>query len=338
MLRGVSQLAAAITLLTLPILATATTGRAATPNPRLLATYEPVTQFDPLERFLPTKVQWFITDASLEQLTSGTWSVVKPNAVPGHLPRPGSGTWRLNEDACTPNAPLGGLACYAAAGNQGGGGPTVYGRVAHEDEKIILQYWFFYYDDVYSYTYPPSDFIWQAHEGDWENVNVVLTGDEQPLYVGYSQHCSGQRRAWTDTQRFDSTHPIVYVALGSHANYFTAGTHPINLACIPPPAQQFLLAILQSLHLPPPVDYAYAGPIAGPPGSGGRVMPIKHIGDDVPTWVRVPGYWGELQYVHAAPPPPASPVTVASGNSPVGPAFHAEWSDPLGTLATWPTG
>ena len=337
--RRVFRLAAAITLLTFPILATATTGRAATPNPRLLATYEPVTQFDPLEQFLPTKVQSFITDASLQKRTaSGTWSVVQPNAAPGHLPRPGSGTWRLNEDACTPDAPLGGLACYTAAGNQGGGGPTVYGRVAHEDGEIILQYWFFYYDDVYSYAYPPSDFIWQAHEGDWENVDVVLTGEEQPLEVGYSQHCSGQRRRWVDTPRFDNTHPVVHVALGSHANYFTAGTHPINVACIPDPA----LAILDSLHLPLPLDYTNPtnatppGPIAGPPGSGGRVMPVEQIGDDVPTWVRFPGDWGELQYVHVHTT--QLDTTVAFGSSPTGPAFHAEWTDPLGTLATWPFG
>jgi hypothetical protein len=242
----------------------------------------------------------------------------------------GQAPGRLNEDACTPEAPLGGLACYAAAGSQGGGGPTIYGHVVRENGDIILEYWLFYYDDVYSYTYPPSDFIWQAHEGDWEDVNVVLSGDQQPLYVGYSQHCLGQRRAWTDTSRFGETHPVVHVAVGSHANYFDAGTHPINTKCIPPQA----IAILHRLGLPLPVDYAFAGPIAGPPASGGSVMPIAQIGDDVPGWVQFPGFWGELQYFHA----PAPIGTVAFGTSPVGPAHHAEWTDPLGTLATWPTG
>src|SRR6266496_3787477 len=89
MLRRVSQLAVALTLLAVALLATAASGRAETPNARLLAVYEPVTQFDPLERFLPTKVQSFITDASLEQLTpSGAWSVVRPDAAPGDLPEP----------------------------------------------------------------------------------------------------------------------------------------------------------------------------------------------------------------------------------------------------------
>ncbi len=309
----------------------ATAGGTATPDARLLARYEPVMQFDPLEQFLPTKVESFITDAELEQLTvGGAWTVAKAHAAPGDLPGPGSGTWRLNENGCSPAAPLGGLACYAAAGDQGGGGPAVYGRVTHEADRVILQYWYFYYDDVYSYSYPPSDLIWQAHESDWEVVNVVLSDDEQPVFVGYSEHCLGARRAWDAVPRFDDTHPIVHVAVGSHANYFSTGTHPINVACIPPQA----VAILQRSGLPLPVDYAFeGGPIAGPPGAP-NVIPIHQIGDDGPTWVQFPGFWGELQYFHA----PAPIGTVPFGTSPVGPAFHAEWTDPLGTLATWPVG
>jgi len=329
MLRRILLLTSAISLLALTSFTASSAARTATPDAGLLATYEPVMQFDPLEQFLPTKVESFITDAGLEQLT-GTWSVVQQQAAPGDLPGPGSGSWRLNQDSCTPAAPLGGLACYSAAGNQGSGGPAVYGRVARDDGRIVLQYWFFYYDDVYSYAYPPSDFIWQAHEGDWEDVSVVLSGDQQPLYVGYSQHCLGQRRGWADTPRLDGTHPIVHVAVGSHANYFSGGTHPINVACIPPAA----VAILRRLGLPLPVDYAFAGPVSGPPGSGSSVMPIEQIRAEGPSWMQFPGFWGELQYFHA--PPPIG--TVASGTSPVGPAFHAGWTDPLGTLATWPPG
>ena len=122
----------------------------------------------------------------------------------------------------------------------------------------------------------------------------------------------------------------MHVALGSHANYFTTGTHPINTACIPPAA----IAILRARGLPRPVDYAFAGPTAGSPGSGGAEMHVKQITDSKPGWVKFPGYWGETQYFHA----PAPVGTVPLGNSPLGPAFHPEWSDPLATLATWPTG
>ena len=45
-------------------------GLAATPPARLLATYEPVTRFDPQERFLPASVQSFVADSP----TWNSWS------------------------------------------------------------------------------------------------------------------------------------------------------------------------------------------------------------------------------------------------------------------------
>jgi hypothetical protein len=307
-------------------------GHAATPAPRLLAMYQPVTEFDPLEHFLPTSVQSFIADADLEQMTApSTWTIVDAEPESGSLPGPGSGVWRLNQDSCSPAASLGGLTCYAPAWEEGHGAPTVYGRLVREGDRIVLQYWYFYYDDVYSYQYPPSNFIWQAHEGDWEVVNVVLSEDEQPISVAYSQHCLGQRRAWADTPRVDDTHPVVHVAIGSHANYFSAGVHPIDLACVPPAA----LAILAQLHLPAPADFAFeGGSVEGPPGAEGAVAPIHLIGDDHPSWVDFPGFWGELQYFHG----PGAIGTVPFGTSPQGPAYHDVWTDPLGTLAGWPLG
>lgn len=203
------------------------TSQAATPAPRLLAMYQPVLHFDPLEKFRPASVQSFIADADLEQLTApNTWSVVDSTPEPGDLPAAGSGIWRLNQDSCSPGSALGGLDCYAAVWNEGSGGPVVYGHVAQDGDHTVLQYWLFYYDDVYSYTYPPSDFIWQAHEGDWEVVNVVLDEDEQPVSAAYSQHCLGQTRDWANTPKVGDTHPVVYVALGSHANYFEQTSSP----------------------------------------------------------------------------------------------------------------
>src|SRR5215468_12374444 len=104
-------LVGAAALLALVSLSSTASASTATPDPQLLATYEPLLQFDPQEQFLPTTVQSFITDAALEQQTSpGTWDVVQGHAAPGNLPD--TGTWRLNERACTPDAPIGGLACY----------------------------------------------------------------------------------------------------------------------------------------------------------------------------------------------------------------------------------
>jgi hypothetical protein len=121
------------------------TSQAATPAPRLLAMYQPVMHFDPRERFRPASVQSFIADADLERLAApNTWSVVDTSPKPGDLPAAGTGLWRLNQDSCTPSSTLGGLDCYAAAWNQGSGGPVVYGHLVHDGDRTVLQYWFFY--------------------------------------------------------------------------------------------------------------------------------------------------------------------------------------------------
>jgi len=322
-LRGTAALA-------LVVLFAPSMARAENVDNRLLETYQPVTHLDPKEQFRPASVQSFIADADLERLHAGSWTVVDPEPEPGDLPGPDTGTWRLNQDSCTPTRLLGGLACYAAAGADGDGASVVYGRVTRPEGAgaIVLQYWYFYYDNTYSYNYPPDDFIWQAHEGDWEVVNVVLSEGEQPQFVGYSQHCRGQRLDWASDQlaRLD-THPIVYVAVGSHANYFSAGSHDIDTRCLPRVAIEFL----QQQNLPLPVDHSVdGGEVAGPWEAGGTFTHIRAIEDGHPSWVAFPGFWGELQYVHAPP------GTFQFGTSPQGPAYHDVWEDPLGTMADWP--
>jgi hypothetical protein len=328
--RRVFRGAGAVAIATLALAAWAAPA-GATPAPRLLAEYEPLTYFHPAESFLPTKVQSFVADSDLEQLVGGTWVVADPDPEPGSLPAAGGASWRLNQTACSPAAALGGLACYGPASNQGSGGPAVYGRVAHDGDRIVLQYWYFYYDDVYSYPFAPAGSLWQAHEGDWEVVNVVLSADEQPLSVAYSQHCLGQQRQWADTTRLSDTHPVVYVALGSHANYFEPGVHQFNSACVPLQVQ----GLLRSFGLPQPADVTSAeGPTAGPNVGDAAVMPVHQIDEDSPSWMSFPGTWGEQQFLHAP-----SPIgTVPFGTSPQGPEFHDVWAHPLATIAGWPAG
>jgi protease PrsW len=94
-----------------------------------------------------------------------------------------------------------------------GGPPMVtYGRLVEDENTgaVVLQYWlFYYYNDWFN-----------KHEGDWELIQVMLSEDGEPQNVVLSQHHGGTRRVWRDTQIEDGTHPVVFVALGSHANYF----------------------------------------------------------------------------------------------------------------------
>ena len=103
--------------------------------------------------------------------------------------------------------------------------PTVYAHVATDPAypgRLALQYWLFYvYND------------WNnLHEGDWEliqldfdaaSAHAALAG--RPTSIGYSQHEGAERAEWGSDKLtlVDGTHPVVYPAAGSHANFFGEG-------------------------------------------------------------------------------------------------------------------
>ena len=310
----------------LAALALAGAAEAAGSTPKLLTKFQPVLVFHPTEEFRPTTVESFVRDARLEVATSPTtWTVVDPDPTADDLPVASPPVWRLNQEPCFAGAALGDLACYVA-GAADEPGITVYGRVVRDGKSIVLQYWLFYYDNLYRYPFLPVGAIWQSHEGDWEVVNVVLSNAKRPLAVGLSSHCSGETRAWVETERRQG-HPTVYVALGSHANYFEPGLHEFDRACLPAE----VIGFFQQAGLPLPADVAAVGPAAGRKRLGLEPAGLRTITDGSPRWVAFPGFWGELEYFSA----PAPIGTVPFGTSPVGPAYHEVWREPLATLAGW---
>ena len=174
-------------------LAVAAPAHASQGVPKLLTKFQPVLVFHPGEELRPTTVESFVRDANLEAATSPTtWTVVNGNPTADDLPATSPPVWRLNQRTCFAGAPLGDLACYVA-GAADEPGVTVYGRLVRDEQRIVLQYWLFYYDNLYRYPFLPLGAIWQSHEGDWEVVNVVLSNAKRPLAVGLSQHCPGRR-------------------------------------------------------------------------------------------------------------------------------------------------
>ena len=282
----------------------------------LLSRYQPVTVLSQGELFAPTSVDDFLADATLQREVGpgGFQPVEMPSAG---LPVHGDG-WRLDHRCAAIGGPLTAAQCYDPASV---GPSVVYGRYEVIAGKTVLQYWLFYEHNLWSLPGLPFGAVWQAHEGDWEVVQVVLDDKQTPIEAAYSQHCTGQRRAWDAVETAAGTsHPVVYVARGSHANYFTPGVHAIPLGCYPTAAQQFfaLLGI-------PPSDVAAPGALLGP-----GTTAVERVQDQNPRWLRFPGTWGEAQYI-AAPPFGVAPS--AFGTSPVGPAFQDDWRDPLGTIA-----
>jgi hypothetical protein len=100
-----------------------------------------------------------------------------------------------------------------------GYGDRVYGRAATSGGRTFLQYWLF------SYYNPQNVLGFGVHEGDWEYVQVALDEDGAPAVAAYAQHGGGERCAWGSVQRTAGGAPVVYVALASHASYFSAGVN-----------------------------------------------------------------------------------------------------------------
>jgi hypothetical protein len=101
-----------------------------------------------------------------------------------------------------------------------GYGDRVYGRAVTAGGKTWLQYWLF------SYYNPQNVLGFGVHEGDWEFVQVGLDSTGSPDVATYAQHDGGERCAWPQVQRTGDGAPVVYVALASHASYFSSGINP----------------------------------------------------------------------------------------------------------------
>jgi hypothetical protein len=103
--------------------------------------------------------------------------------------------------------------------------PVYYGRVTQRQDEEgntwqSLQYHFFYAFNDWRLAANGIN----HHEGDWEMIAVYLK-NSRPYAVLCSQHGSGALELWKNVLRVkdgngnDTTHPIIYTALGSHANY-----------------------------------------------------------------------------------------------------------------------
>jgi hypothetical protein len=96
---------------------------------------------------------------------------------------------------------------------------TVYAHVVTTAGRTVIQYWMFY-------AFNPGTM--NQHEGDWEMVQVVISG-EIPTQVMFSQHHAGQKAHWDQVDK-DSNNVKVYVSRGSHANYMRPYSGVVGVA------------------------------------------------------------------------------------------------------------
>jgi RsiW-degrading membrane proteinase PrsW (M82 family) len=182
--------------------------------------YAPVLYFHPDEMFRPQPVDVLVNTARLRQ-TRPAWFDANVRSKLGVSDLCVYRNRRYVLDAWYGDAGASDYKNYTAhrryyeavLSPQAGGPPVVtYAHVVRDEKHpfVTIQYWLFYYY---------NDWV-NKHEGDWEMVQVMLGEAGEPQWVVLGQHHGGTRRSWSTTQVEDGTHPVVYVALGSHANYF----------------------------------------------------------------------------------------------------------------------
>jgi len=181
--------------------------------------YAPTLIFKSGENFYPVDVSYHIDNSVLKRWVDPlTKSTVDPNPTIASI---GTG---YTDQYFLDNA-LGNyseiLADYTA--NRMTLGYTYYAHVFDQGDTISVQYWFFYAYNDHSVN---------QHEGDWEVIEVLLNASASyaPYACVYSQHYQGAVAAWADVEKTDTTHPTVYVAKGSHANYFRPYEGKLGLA------------------------------------------------------------------------------------------------------------
>lgn len=185
----------------------------------------------------------------------------------------------------------------------------------------LLQYWYFYRYDEWETNVFAGQLV-QRHEGDWEGVTIGLS-DTRPLFVAYSAHCAGTWKPWSAIELSDklpeSTHPLVAVAEGSHANYPQAAQKrsPDWAHCQGLPAGSTTLLSYAS-DIRDKTEYGWQW---YPSERGWLTADIK----DLP--MSFPGYWGANENTTLYGFFKENPL--ATGHGPETPSLQPLWKSPV---------
>lgn len=175
----------------------------------LAARYAPILYLDPAEIYWPTDVRAILDHATFWRDSTK----VEGPPVPSDTLRDRGDSSASVRLALEGRSPRDAYVSYRFAYDN-----ITYSRIVHRaDGSRIVQYWLFYvFNDGVN-----------DHEGDWEMIQVHLDDDMLPVRATYSQHNTGRSRHWSEVPRSGS-HPHVFIAFGSHASYFTAGSHSLS--------------------------------------------------------------------------------------------------------------
>jgi hypothetical protein len=291
----------------------------------LLRRYSPILNTHAFD--WPTDVVSYLPKTQLEQLQGGAWVAVKTSPTLSDLPFGGSrATFRLNDRDCDPVNAFLDPTCYQLPPDK----PTIYGRVTRSSKGTVISFWLFYETDMfYPWDKSQNHGVLQAHEGDWEWIAVGLQGSGKPSWVAISQHARGRWKTWAEAKGggdLNGTHPVVHVALGSHANYFESGWERVPLSFVDPTLTALCDRVL-NVGGCRVWDNALATYRIGAAGSGLHSLSVVELrSDDPPKWISYGGAWGEGNDIFVTTPPD-SLREVSHDDAPGGPSGW-KWSAP----------
>jgi hypothetical protein len=191
--------------------------------------FAPVLKMDSRELLLPIGVDTYVSATTLDERRGAALRVLQAKPTLASLPISNGDCvvasrcmFQLDVQGAEPHSDPRKYGAINRALLDGGARLTVYANVVQYTNtgNYAVQYWFLY---LFNYRL-------NQHESDWEQITVMLDKDQNPMTALYSSHATGFTRNWSEMEH-DGYHPIVYVAQGSHANYFHAGTHDVTIFC-----------------------------------------------------------------------------------------------------------
>ena len=197
--------------------------------------YAPTIYLHPDDNNHPMAVEEFLSENSMLDQSG---NILKSGLTPADLATYSSSTNYLRFTNNTfPTASnefeSGDAIVPGASAGTGQSNAPVYVKTIDSGSYIDLKYYMFYGINgfqtfqagiIVDFVTRPYLFDWAnfaLHEGDWEHVTVRISEDTTKLLgVFYSQH---GKAIWVPNPALDGTHPVVYSAWNSHANFPTAG-------------------------------------------------------------------------------------------------------------------
>lgn len=172
------------------------------------------------------------------------------------------------------------------------------------DRPVSLQYWFYYPYNYLLGHLGPVTLDTDLHEGDFEGMSILLSAHKhQPVYVWMPRHTEeGERFAWNEgaLQRRES-HPVGFVARGSHATYESCG-------------RKFRNAFFKGIPIDIPDDQASCA--AGDMYELGATVPVVNLART--SWACWPGHFGYA-------PGFGSPRNAFEADGPLSPLFQQKF-------------